>query len=85
MRHALGAQFDGIFFDTYSPAYLLLLSGLYALLIMNIAANPKPLFRFENRVTGFKNPTRWVDDWPRQHLELESTGIRFGVVLEQLE
>ncbi len=42
-----------VFFDTYSPGYLLLLSGLYAVLIMNIAANPKPLFRFENRVTAY--------------------------------
>ncbi len=42
-----------LFFDTYSPGYLLLLSMLYALVLMNIAANPKPLFRFENRVTGF--------------------------------
>ncbi len=42
-----------VFYDTWLPAPHFLLSILYLLLILNIAANPKPLFRLENRVTAF--------------------------------
>ena len=42
-----------LFYDTLLPAQHFLLAVLYTLVIMNVAANPKPLFRFENRVTAF--------------------------------
>jgi peptidoglycan/LPS O-acetylase OafA/YrhL len=42
-----------LFFDSIRPGQEFLLAMLYTVVIMNIAANPKPLFRFENRVTGF--------------------------------
>ncbi len=42
-----------LFYSTLRPAEHFLLTVLYTIVLMNIAANPKPLFRLENRVTGF--------------------------------
>ncbi len=40
-------------FDTDVPPFRFLLAVLYTVVLMNIAANPKPVFRFENRLTAF--------------------------------